>query len=439
MTELNPLAQNLAEKLSESAPEVLDMLSEYGRGIYFPKGILTQSAEAGAKAHLYNATIGIATEAGGPMYLPAFESQLDSADPADVYPYAPAAGRPRLRELWKQKLLSENPTLSDRQFGLPIVTAAITHGLGLVGDLFVEAGDRILLPDKLWGNYRLNFEVRRGGEIVTFPFYQEGGFNCDAFESALREASSGQSKLMVLLNFPNNPTGYMPSLEEAERIVEALRKEAERGTRLVVVVDDAYFGLFYDLGGPCIKESLFGLLTGLHKNLLAIKLDGATKEYFVWGLRCGFMTFGPGHVETADVVCDVLEAKVKGAIRAGISNVSQLSQSLVEKALLSTNIENERAEKYEILRKRAEEVYRVVVEPRFSESWNVYPFNSGYFMCLEIKGVDAEVLRVHLLDEYGIGLIATTSTDVRVAFSCLEIEQIEPLFTKLHRAVQELI
>ena len=174
-------------------------------------------------------------------------------------------------------------------------------------------------------------------------------------------------------------------------------------------------------------------------NLLAIKLDGATKEYFVWGLRCGFITFGPGHAETADVVCEVLEAKVKGAIRAGISNVSQLSQSLVEKALLSTGIENERAEKYEILRKRAEEVYRVVAEPRFTESWNVYPFNSGYFMCLEIKGVDAEALRVHLLDAYGIGLIATTSTDVRVAFSCLEIEQIEPLFTKLHRAVQELV
>ena len=72
------------------------------------------------------------------------------------------------------------------------------------------------------------------------------------------------------------------------------------------------------------------------------------------------------------------------------------------------------------------------------ESWNVYPFNSGYFMCLELKGVDAERLRVHLLDEYGIGLIATSATDVRVAFSCLELEQIQPLFETVHRAVQEL-
>ena len=43
-----------------------------------------------------------------------------------------------------------------------------------------------------------------------------------------------------------------------------------------------------------MTESLFGLLAGRHPNLLAVKLDGATKELFVWGLRCGFITFGPG-------------------------------------------------------------------------------------------------------------------------------------------------
>lgn len=439
MTQQNPLARNLNDRLREAAPPILDMLSGYGQDIYFPKGILTQSAEAGKKAHLYNATIGIATEDDGPMYLPAFGKQLEALEPADAYPYAPAAGRPRLRELWQQKLLAENPTLAEREFGLPIVTAAITHGLGLVGDLFVEEGDRILLPDKLWGNYRLNFEVRRGGEIVTFPFYHEGGFHCEAFASALGEAAADRKKLVVVLNFPNNPTGYMPTREEGERIVEALRAQAEKGTQLVVVVDDAYFGLFYDLGGVCMKESLFGLLSGLHENLLAIKLDGATKEYFVWGLRCGFITFGPGHAETAGEVCDVLEAKVKGAIRAGISNVPQVSQSLVEHALLDPEIDRERADKHEILRKRAEEVFRVAGEPRFAESWNVYPFNSGYFMCLELKGVDAEALRVHLLDQYGIGLIATSATDVRVAFSCLEVDQIEPLFEAVHQAVQEQV
>ena len=67
---LNPLATGLNERLASAAPEVLDMLSSLGRRLYYPKGILSQSAEAGARAHTANATIGIATENGAPMALP---------------------------------------------------------------------------------------------------------------------------------------------------------------------------------------------------------------------------------------------------------------------------------------------------------------------------------------------------------------------------------
>jgi len=47
---------------------------------------------------------------------------------------------------------------------------------------------------------------------------------------------------------------------------------------------------------------LFGKLANAHPNLLAIKLDGATKELFVWGLRCGFITYGPGRKERKGLV-----------------------------------------------------------------------------------------------------------------------------------------
>ena len=143
--------------------------------------------------------------------------------------------------------------------------------------------------------------------------------------------------------------------------------------------------------------------------------------------------------ESADDVCAVLEAKTKGAIRGGVSNVSQLSQTLVERALLSPSIDAERAEKNSELQARAERVAEVAAQPRYAESWDVYPFNSGYFMCVRVKGVDAETLRVHLLAEHGVGLISTTETDIRVAFSCLAVEEIEPLFESLHQAIQELV
>jgi aspartate/methionine/tyrosine aminotransferase len=437
---LNPIAESLREKLEEAAPEVLAMLSAYGRRIYFPKGIISQSAEAKQKAHRFNATIGIATEEGGPMSLPSISSQLGDVPAADALNYAPPAGRPNLRSLWREKLLAENPSLADRNFGQPIVTSAITHGITLAGELFLDPGDVVLMPDKLWGNYRLAYEVHHGAKIETFPFYaaEGGGLNTGGFAERMEELAKGREKLVVLLNFPNNPTGYMPTALEGAALAAALIRQAERGTRLVVLCDDAYFGLFYHLGGESMTESLFGKLTGRHPNLLAVKLDGATKELFVWGLRCGFITFGPGRPETSEVVCEVLDAKVRGAIRGGVSNVPQLSQTLVERALASPTLANERAEKCETLRVRAERVFEIANQPRFAESWQVYPFNSGYFMLVKVEGVDAEKLRVHLLEEHGVGLIATSPTDIRVAFSCLEATDVEPLFEALHKAIQTL-
>ena len=434
---LHPIASELNRKLEAAAPEVLAMLSALGRRLYFPKGILSQGAEAKAKAKRMNATIGIATEERAPMRLPSLVRHLTDLDTAEAVDYAPPAGRPGLRERWREKLLAENPALRGKQFGLPIVTQAITHGLALAGELFVDPGDTLLLPDKFWENYRLLYEVKLGARLTTFPFYAGRGFDTRGFAQAL--ANAGREKLVVLLNFPNNPTGYVPTPSEAEAIVAALLRQAEAGTKLVVLVDDAYFGLFYHLGGRSLTESLFGMLANLHPNLLAVKLDGATKELFAWGLRCGFLSFAPGRAEGAEAVLEVLDAKTRGAIRAGISNASQLSQLLVEKALQSSSLDAERKQKHETLRARAEKVFEVANAPRFRESWETYPFNSGYFMCVKVKDVPAEKVRVHLLEQHGIGLISEGETDLRIAFSCLELAEIEPLFEALHRAIQELL
>lgn len=453
MSKLNPIAQSLNEQLEKAAPEVLGMLSEYGRRLYFPKGIISQTAEAKQKATRFNATIGIATEEGSPMILPSIAGQIGDVSAQDAVTYAPPPGRPGLRDAWREKLLAENPSLGGKHFGQPIVTNAITHGLALAGELFLDPGDVMLLPDKLWGNYRLTFEVHHGAEIHTFPFYkgaagadggaagaatEVGGMDTEAFATRLGELAEGREKVVVLLNFPNNPTGYMPTEAEGDALAAALEAQAKKGTKLVVMCDDAYFGLFYHLGGQSMTESLFGKLTGLHPNLLAVKLDGATKELFVWGLRCGFITFGPGRADSAAEVCEALDAKTRGAIRGGISNVPQLSQTLVERALQNPDLQTERDEKCETLRVRAERVYEVANREEYKNSWSVYPFNSGYFMLVKVDGVDAEKLRVHLLDEHQVGLIATSGTDIRVAFSCLDANDVEPLFEALHTAIGEL-
>lgn len=433
---MNPLACSLNDEIHRHNPAVLRMLSALGKELFFPKGILSQSAEAKAKAHRFNATIGIATEGKAPMYLSCMHEKLAAYDPADIYPYAPPAGKPELRSLWRQKMLRENPSLQGKVFSEPVVTNALTHGLSIVADLFADAGDVLLLPDKLWGNYNLTFGTRRGCHIRTYPTFNDtGGFNVEAFCEALRQVAEERGKAIVLLNFPNNPSGYTPTVAEGRALVEALVAQAKAGCDLVAVADDAYFGLFYE---ESLKESLFGQLANRHPNLLAIKLDGATKEEFAWGFRTGFITLADGSADGSPALLEALNKKVMGCIRGTISNCPHPSQTFVVEALRSADFIAQKQQKFEILKQRALRTKEVLDSGKYAASWDYYPFNSGYFMCLKLKAVDAEQLRLHLLERYGVGTIAINSTDLRIAFSCIAVEDISELFDLIHQAVCDL-
>ncbi|MDY0268012.1 aminotransferase class I/II-fold pyridoxal phosphate-dependent enzyme [Trichloromonas sp.] len=433
---MNPLAVELNEQLAQHNPYVLEMLSDLGKNLFFPKGILTQSAEAKDKAHKYNATIGIATEKGGPMFLQCIQDKLSAFDPKDIYPYAPPAGKPELRTLWREKMLRENPSMQGKHFSNPIVTNALTHGLSIVGDMFLGVGDHLVLPDMLWGNYNLTFGTCNGAIVKKFPtFTATGGYDVAAFKAVLINTAAEKGKAVVLLNFPNNPSGYTPTVAEGDAIVAAIKEVAESGCNIVVITDDAYFGLFYE---NSMKESLFGKLANLHPRILAIKLDGATKEEFVWGFRTGFITFADGKSGENAPVMAALEKKTMGIIRAKISNCPHPSQTFVIEALRSPKFLEQKEEKFQVMKGRALKTKAVLNSGKYAKSWDYYPFNSGYFMCLKLKTVDAEKLRVHLLDKYGVGTISINKTDLRIAFSCIAEENIQELFDLIHQGVLDL-
>jgi aspartate/methionine/tyrosine aminotransferase len=430
---LNPLAQAANAALAKDCPIVLDMLSERGKRFFFPaKGILAQGAEAKQKAKIANATVGIATENGAPMHLACINKYYQGLTPGEIYDYAPSYGKPELRTTWAKKQRAETPRLGSHLLSNPVVTNALTHGLGLVGDLFLDPGDQALSSDLMWENYNLSWETRLEAQFSYFPFFDDKltGFNVPAFTAAL--AKHRGKKLVVSLNFPNNPSGYTPTKAEADAIAKALIAEAEAGTKLVVVVDDAYYGMFYD--DACETESIFGRLAAASNNLLAVKIDGATKEEFVWGLRVGFITFGVKNGTAA--AYKALEDKTAGIIRSYVSNISNPGQSIVLKALGDSEFRKQQAEKVAVLRGRASVVATECRRPEYADCWDVYPFNSGYFMCLRLKDADADTVRVRLLDDHGVGTIALGKRELRVAFSCLTEAQIPGVFSSAAKAVR---
>lgn len=424
------------EIIREDAPALYEALSALGRELYYPRGIITQTAEAKQGAHRYNATIGMATENGKPFYLPTLMDFFVGMKPEEVFPYAPTTGLPELRGLWQEHQLDVDPGLKGRSLSLPVVTSGLTHGLSICADLFCDAGDVLLLPDLIWGNYRMIYGTRRGAEIRQYPLFNDtGGMNIEAFRRALMSCTD-RRKVLLILNYPNNPTGYTPTPAEAQGLVDCLLEAADAGGNIVAMIDDAYFGMVYE--PEILRQSLFSFIAGSHPRLTAVKLDGVTKEDYVCGFRVGFITFSCGAADKEGAVHRALEKKVGGLIRGTISNSSMLAQSLMVKAMNSPDYKREKEDKLRLLRERYEEIKAVVCDQRYASTFAPYPFNSGYFLCLRIHGVDAERARRHLLEKYGVGVISISDSDLRIAFSCLEREQVRDLFDILYEAVEDL-
>lgn len=431
------IAKQLNEVIQKGNPHLIEMMSQIGRNLFFPKGILTQGAEAKEKAYRLNATVGIAKEQGRTMRLDSVMLALKGIRPRESLTYAPSFGIPELRQHWQGRIFEKNPSLESKTISLPIVTCGITHAISVFADIWVDPGDVILLPDMMWGNYNMIFCVRKGATIKQFSTFTEaGGFNLPAFEEKVGQEAKKHKKIIVMLNFPHNPSGYTVTRQEGDAILNILAEAATTGTNIVAATDDSYFGLFYE--EDTLKESMFARLTDQNSRLLAVKLDGCTKENFVWGLRVGFVTYGCRVEGNPAPVYEALEKKTAGCVRGSISNASHLSQTLVLKSMQDENFRQETQEKFEILKRRAKRVKQVLADPKYKDAWDVYPFNSGYFMCIRLKSVNAESLRIHLLEKYGIGLISIDEKNLRIAFSCIEEKDIPELFETILKGVSEL-
>ncbi|MGD1822945.1 MAG: aminotransferase class I/II-fold pyridoxal phosphate-dependent enzyme [Pleomorphochaeta sp.] len=431
---MNELARELNEILEGSV--VYDLLSDYGKRMYFPKGIVAQSAQARAKATRYNATVGQAFKQGTPLFLESIYDNFDKEKmgPADIFTYAPGGGLPKLKELWKEDMLEKNPSLVGKSFSLPVVTGGLTQALSITLRLFLDESDSVILPHLFWDNYDLVIRENVNASFTTFPLYDDSltAFNVEGFKKAIKENKS--EKVVVVLNFPNNPTGYTPTNDEMDKIANILIEAADNGKKVLAICDDAYFGLFYEENTA--RESLFAKIADAHENLLAVKGDAATKEAMVWGFRVGFITISTKNFSQEQY--DAFNKKVLGSIRSSVSNCSKPSQSLLIKALEDKDSYNKGKEEARVeMEKRYRLIKDKLKEKEGVEYLKPLAFNSGYFLSFECKG-EVEDLRLYLLEKYNIGAINIMNKVFRVAYCSVDTEKLSDLFDIIYKAAGEL-
>jgi aspartate/methionine/tyrosine aminotransferase len=411
-------ASEINSPLERDAPALFRALSPLGRRAFLSPGQITDGR-------------------GGAVRLPALASpfgDLPGKDLDQALLYSPIEGLPEVRRRWREWQRRQAPdTPEDIPSSLPLVTVGLSHALSLLADLFGGEGKAVAIPTPFWGNYRQAFAARTGARVLTGPAYVEGRYNPTAIPDAMAGVPPGEPAV-ALLNIPSNPGGYTPDGAERRATVEALVAEAERRP-LVVICDDAYAGLVFEPEIP--KESLFWDLARAHPNLVAVKIDGATKEFSFFGGRVGFLTFA---VEPESGVARSLESKVKMLVRSTLGSPVASSQVILLQALrqegIAAEVEAVRTllqGRYEALKGALEKVDRRLLNP--------LPFNSGCFALVELPeslGLDSETVRKHLLAHHDTGLISIAPRYLRIAHCSVDAAALPELARRLEVAVGEL-
>ena len=413
----------------------MSFFSKLGENIILPQDVLIQSKETAAIPGAINATIGIATSNKKAMALPSINKVITEINNSEYLPYSPTPGLPKIRELWKEKILADNPSINKDFLSLPMVTTGITQGIDIAANLFSESGDALLLPNLFWQNYAQIYTIKLENKIYKYNQFDENNeFSISNFKETLY--SIKEDKISLILNFPNNPTGYTPSDVELNSLVDVISTYAKenKNKQLIIVSDDAYFGLFFEKNHKTPTLSATYKLAE-NENCLIVKLDGITKEFYSWGLRVGFITYYTKNNELRKILLE----KTQGYLRSTTSSPSNLSQQIAVRLLDNKQSLEEKEINDKIIEERYNELKQAISKEQLNQLVRVLPFNSGYFFTIKLpSNINAHEFRLKFLNEYKYGVYSMDDDHIRIAFSCLDKELIPELINKFKECIKQI-
>lgn len=134
-------------------------------------------------------------------------------------------------------------------------------------------GDEVIIPEPFYANYN-GFAVMAGLNVVPVTAQIETGFALPPIEEIEKKITS-KTKAIVICN-PGNPTGYLYSKEELERLRDIVQKHD-----LFLFADEVYREFCYDGAVPTSVMNL----AGIEQNVIMI--DSVSKRYSMCGARIG--------------------------------------------------------------------------------------------------------------------------------------------------------
>jgi LL-diaminopimelate aminotransferase len=261
---------------------------------------------------IINLALGDPDKPTPPQILQAMHQAID--DPS-THNYPPYQGTQEFRQAavnWMERRFGVTGLNPHTEIISSIGSKEAIHNTFLA---FVEAGDYALIPDPGYPVYR-TASIFAGGQPYTMPLKAENNFLPDL--NIIPEEIARQSKLLWI-NYPNNPTGAIASLEFLGELVDFCRQY-----NILLCHDHAYSEMAYDGYKPPSVLQVPGAKD------VAIEFHSLSKSYNMMGWRIGFVVGNATGIQglrqvKSNVDSGVFKAIQKAAIAAFSTSDGELS------------------------------------------------------------------------------------------------------------------
>ena len=308
----------------------------------------------------------------------------------------------------------------ERRFGLrydPMSQVLITVGGSEAIDMcirtLVQPGDEVIIPEPCFVCYE-PITTLSGGVPVPVPCRAEDAFRLRA--DALVAAITPRTKLLIM-PFPNNPTGAVMEKEDLEAIAQVLR-----GTNIMVLSDEIYAELTYGLQPHVSIASLPGMAER------TVVVNGFSKTYAMTGWRLGYAC-GPA---------PILQVMTK-IHQSAIMSAPTTSQYAAITALRDCDLEIDRMrDEYNMRR-------RLVVRSFNEMGLHCFePRGAFYaFPCIQSTGMTSEEFCTRLLEKKHVAIIpggafgASGEGYARVSYA-YSVEHLTEALKRIREFLQQL-
>ena len=293
-----------------------------------------------------------------------------------------------------------------------IVTVGGSEGIDIALRAMLDPGDEVLIPQPCYVSY-LPCTILADGVPVTIPLQEKNEFKLTAEE--LEAAITPKTKILVM-PFPNNPTGSIMTKEDLEPIVEVVKKHD-----LFVISDEIYSELSYN--GEHVSIAAF---EGMKERTILI--NGFSKGFAMTGWRLGYAC-GPK---------EIIEQMVKihqFAIMCAPTN----SQYAAVEALRNCDDEvQEMREAYNQRRRFLMNEFKRLNIQCFE------PFGAFYvFPCIKEFGMTSEEFAMRFLEEEKVAVVPGTAFGdcgegfLRISYA-YSIEELKLAFERLEKFITRL-